>query len=99
MSESGSSPSPTLKNALEEKGYREVDFPAAKKAVQTTFPWRNTLSIYIAVMRVWNALVIYQTVRASKYLSKAVLFMFYRLEYGSLQNIKQIIANSITSEQ
>ena len=65
VSEGGSTPSPTLKKALEETGYRDVDFPAAQKAVQTTFPWRNTLSIYIAVMRVWKALVKYQTVRVS----------------------------------
>ena len=65
VSENGSSLSPTLKKSLEENGYREVDFPAAQKAVQTSFPWRNTLSIYIAVMRVWKALVKYQTVRVS----------------------------------
>ena len=54
--------SPTLKR-LEDNGYRMVTLPTADKAIQTTFPWRNIISIYISISRVWAALLKYQNVR------------------------------------
>lgn len=63
VKEGDSPPNPTREKLLA-NGYREMNFPAAEKAIQTTFPWRNILSIYISISRVWNALGKYQDVKS-----------------------------------
>ncbi|KAI0219659.1 hypothetical protein LSAT2_028864 [Lamellibrachia satsuma] len=60
VSEGDAPPNPSLTRLLEAEGYREIRLPAADKAIQTTFPWRNRLSIYIAMKRVWDVLIEYQ---------------------------------------
>ena len=62
VSASESPSSPTLRK-LQDNGYRLVTLPTADRAIQTTFPWRNIISIYISISRVWTALVKYQNVR------------------------------------
>ena len=47
---------PEHKQLLEEKGYQFATFPAIDHAVQTTFPFNSTISIIMAVMKVYPAL-------------------------------------------
>ncbi|KAK2172889.1 hypothetical protein NP493_922g01006 [Ridgeia piscesae] len=60
VSEGDAPPNLSLKRLLEAKGYREIQLPTAEKAIHTTFPWRNRLSFFIAMKRVWDALINYQ---------------------------------------
>ena len=65
VSEGDAPPNLSLKRLLEAKGYREIQLPTAEKAIHTTFPWRNRLSFFIAMKRVWDALINYQIVRVA----------------------------------
>ena len=79
VSEEGSPPRPSLVKLLEANGYREIQLPVAENAIQTTFPWRNRLSIYIAMKRVWNKLINFQIVRItmSNVMHKIIIIFFF----------------------
>lgn len=47
---------PEHKQLLEENGYQFATFPAIDHAVQTSFPFNSTISIIVAVMKVYPAL-------------------------------------------
>ena len=44
------------RDLLEKYGYKFASFPAIDYAVQTSFPFNSTISIIVAVMRVYPAL-------------------------------------------
>lgn len=56
LSENGSPIVPEDRKLLEEKGYHIFTFPSIDHAVQTVFPYTNTISIIVAIMKVYPAL-------------------------------------------
>lgn len=56
LAENGSHVNPEHRKLLEENGYRFATFPAIDHAVQTTFPYKSTISIVVAIMKVYPAL-------------------------------------------
>ncbi|XP_076045160.1 testis-expressed protein 264 homolog isoform X2 [Oratosquilla oratoria] len=56
IAEDGRSPSEAHIKVLEENGYKFITFPAIEHAVQTRFPFRSTVSIIMAIMKVYPAL-------------------------------------------
>jgi len=59
LSENGSPTKPEEERLLEEHGYRMITFPAINHAVQTSFPFASTISIIVAIMKVYPALGYY----------------------------------------
>ncbi|XP_053648684.1 testis-expressed protein 264 homolog isoform X2 [Cherax quadricarinatus] len=64
LSENGSPVTPEHRKLLEENGYEFATFPAIDHAVQTTFPFNSTISIIVAVMKVYPALREYVELRS-----------------------------------
>lgn len=64
LSENGSSVVPEHRELLEEHGYQFATFPAIDHAVQTTFPFTSTISIIVAIMKVYPALREYVEMRS-----------------------------------
>ncbi|XP_022098842.1 testis-expressed protein 264-like [Acanthaster planci] len=56
LSEGDDEPDKELEERLVAKGFKTADFPEVSTMVQTTFPFTTTLSIYIAIFRVYPAL-------------------------------------------
>ncbi|XP_045617234.1 testis-expressed protein 264 isoform X2 [Procambarus clarkii] len=64
LSENGSNVVPEHRELLEEHGYQFATFPAIDHAVQTTFPFTSTISIIVAIMKVYPALREYVEMRS-----------------------------------
>ncbi|CAK9296183.1 unnamed protein product, partial [Gordionus sp. m RMFG-2023] len=56
LSESNESIDKDLLNKLKQSGYSEWDFPTVDNALNTQFPYKNTLSIYLSAWRVYTAI-------------------------------------------
>ncbi|XP_066948062.1 testis-expressed protein 264 homolog isoform X2 [Macrobrachium rosenbergii] len=56
ISENGSVTPPEHITLLEENGYHFATFPAIDHAVQTRFPFKSTISIIVAIMKVYPAI-------------------------------------------
>ncbi|CAH1247612.1 TEX264 [Branchiostoma lanceolatum] len=56
VAEGDQKPDPETVTALQNKGYKIQDFPGVARAVKTSYPFVTTLSIFLAVMRVYSAL-------------------------------------------
>ncbi|XP_014785988.1 uncharacterized protein LOC106880527 [Octopus bimaculoides] len=56
LAENGALPNEQLKTTLKEKGYTIARFPEVSHAVKTMFPFKCTLSIFIALIRVYPQL-------------------------------------------
>ncbi|XP_038054377.1 testis-expressed protein 264-like [Patiria miniata] len=61
LSEGDNQADAELETQLVNQGFKIADFPEVSNMVQTTFPYVTTLSIYIAVYRVYAALSDYLT--------------------------------------
>ncbi|KAI8497537.1 hypothetical protein Bbelb_248430 [Branchiostoma belcheri] len=59
VAEGDEKPDPETVKALQDKGYKLQEFPAVARAVRTSYPFVNTLSIILAVGRVYGALADY----------------------------------------
>ncbi|XP_042221338.1 testis-expressed protein 264 homolog isoform X2 [Homarus americanus] len=64
LSENGSPVVPEHRNLLEEHGYQFTTFPAIDHAVQASFPYNSTISIIVAIMKVYPALREYVETRS-----------------------------------
>lgn len=64
LSENGSPIVPGHRKLLEEKGYHFATFPSIDHAVQTVFPYTSTISIIVAIMKVYPALSDYIEARS-----------------------------------
>ncbi|XP_071541145.1 uncharacterized protein [Panulirus ornatus] len=64
LSENGSPIVPGHRKLLEEKGYHFATFPSIDHAVQTIFPYTSTISIIVAIMKVYPALSDYIEARS-----------------------------------
>ncbi|XP_068209899.1 testis-expressed protein 264 homolog isoform X3 [Palaemon carinicauda] len=56
ISENGSATPPEHVKVLEDHGYHFATFPAIDHAVQTRFPFKSTISIIVAIMKVYPAI-------------------------------------------
>lgn len=59
VAEDGATPDPNLLHALQEAGYQLFELPVAEKAIMTSFPFKNMLSIILCNKRVWHVLDAY----------------------------------------
>ncbi|KAK4299762.1 hypothetical protein Pmani_027981 [Petrolisthes manimaculis] len=64
LAENGSRVDPDHRKLLEENGYRFATFPAIDHAVQASFPYKSTISIVVAIMKVYPALREYVETRS-----------------------------------
>ena len=63
LSEGDQEPDKELEKGLMDEGFSVAELPEVSHMVYTTFPYITTLSIYIAVYRVYSALEDYVMVR------------------------------------
>lgn len=62
LAEDADEPDARLQQTLKDNGYTITALPKVDEVVHTWFPFRNRLSIYLAIYRVWNALGAYMKV-------------------------------------
>lgn len=64
LSEGGVKVEPELKERMKAEGYNIIELPAVTNCVKSSFPYVNTMSIMIAVWRVYPKLSEYIKVRS-----------------------------------